>query len=142
MDTAANWEMEKKAFMTEIDVRPVPFLPMPTPDRDFASWLRGVEPEEILNLQEEYEGRVYLGKITEQELANWQSRHGKFLEKDEVKLEYNFLSKSCMIKSLPLATHDSLQRFFVREVNSFLERKFGKDEAEDIALVGSGTSML
>ena len=141
MDTGARSETDKAFTMdSEMDVGTV--LPVPTLGNEFASWLKGVEPDDLLDIQKEFHGRLRLGKIMEDELENWKSRHAKWLENDGLKLEYNFISKSCMMKSLPLPIHDSLQIFFVREVNSYLEKKFGKDEAEDIAHVGSGTSML
>jgi len=79
---------------------------------EFPAWFREVQPNEILQIQDENEGRRKLGRISASQLNTWMCKYPKLVECDELQYEYNFLSKGLLIKCMPLPTHDSLQLFF------------------------------
>ncbi|KAG0125774.1 hypothetical protein HOY82DRAFT_616060 [Tuber indicum] len=107
---------------SRINNEAVPFLPPPLATMKLSAWLRHVEPEELLQIQGDNEGRLRLGK------------------NDLLRYEYNFLYESFMIKCMPLPTHDSLKEFFTNNVSVSLAQRFGPSQARKLVTVASGTT--
>ncbi|PUU75338.1 hypothetical protein B9Z19DRAFT_1131471 [Tuber borchii] len=133
-----NTKNERESVVHE-EIRPVMSPSAAVQNADLSSFFKKIKPNDFLELQRNYEGRLRLGKVSETELEDWKDKYPELVDNDQLKFEYNCFSKELHIICLPLPTHDALQLFFTRRVASCLEAKFGS-AVEDLVDIGSGTS--
>ena len=108
---------------------------------EIPSFLRDLDANKILTLQENHEGTLFMGNISSHDIGIWTSRYPEVLEADDVKYEYNFLNDRFIIKCATTPTHDALQIYFEQEVLHSMAERFGRAEVRKMIVVTSGTSM-
>ncbi|KAG0633144.1 hypothetical protein HOY80DRAFT_659537 [Tuber brumale] len=96
--------------------------------------------EEILRLQDTFEGQLNLNGISSEEVSIWEREHPGVMENKQIRQEYNFLNQSFIIKCSPLPTHEALAQFFTTSILGSLFERFGVKEAGDLVRVSSGMS--
>ncbi|KAG0132934.1 hypothetical protein HOY82DRAFT_538486 [Tuber indicum] len=74
------------------------------------------------------------------DLHNWKLENSDLLEAKGIQFEYNFLSKRFVIKCMPMATHDFLQEFFIKNVFGVLVERVGFSQANCLVNIGSSTT--
>jgi len=106
------------------------------------SWIRGINPKKLAELQGDHEGNIQLGSITGRALQHWSCENPEVAESDDIRYEYNYLTEKFIIRCMPTPTHDSLQLYFNEHVLSSLNQRFGRPQTRNMVRVGSGTSTL
>ncbi|RPA88617.1 hypothetical protein L873DRAFT_1849655 [Choiromyces venosus 120613-1] len=114
--------------------------PHPAIIMDPASGIRNLRPNQIFELQAEYEGDLRFRGVSEKDLQNWKSANPEIMENKDIRYEYNFLAETLIIKCMPTATHDSLQIFFTENVFGSLVERLGLAQATGLVDIGSGTT--
>jgi len=81
--------------------------------------------KQILDLWQNSESDMCFQDVSEHDLDNWKLENPDLLEDDNIRVEYNFLTKQFIIKCMPTPTHHSLQRYFTANVFGTLVEKVG-----------------
>ncbi|KAG0127483.1 hypothetical protein HOY82DRAFT_593297 [Tuber indicum] len=123
-----------------------PSLPLPefeaNPDMEMKilSQIKMLGRKQIVNLRENSESDLCCQNVSEQELDDWKLENPDLLEAKDIRFEYNFLTKHFIIKCMPTSTHNSFQRFFVRNISRALDAKIGASQADHLLEIDSGTT--
>lgn len=89
---------------------------------------------------ESTEGSLIIPDISPTMLNAWESLHPSLPEADDVRYEYDSITRNMIIKCMPTPIHDSLQVYFTRRITAELAR--AGDAYLDSVMVASGTGEL